>query len=419
MLSMIAFATPTETLEKYYSEFQKENIDGYMETLYLEGATKEIYDGRKTNVLQIWDSLDTLDYNLLIFSEDIDEDISMIEYEITSVISDGKDKETYSMSMTAILYKEENDWKVYMVTPTKILETNLELMMLNSENKTENNKTEEKMIEKEDNETEDESSEPVEKGRTYLKCNYDTNDLTNMKDQTVESSISTLIGNDKIVKVVVDSNNYYFKILNGKANSIKIEKYDYEAVLSSCTLDRIQRGASIINEYNEGNIKLKGHTFGNKIKTTLAKIAINVYGWFKSNPVEIWVEAETGELYNARKYSEIGSSSRGPGELYLGDGGSYAIYNIKSKKDVDVILYIFINDDGKHPDGARNAEFTINDQSLVYNHKSKNIQHDGNYWEKFKLGKVHLNKGKNVVKISKTKSTSAAFIMDKMLFIQE
>jgi len=124
----------------------------------------------------------------------------------------------------------------------------------------------------------------------------------------------------------------------------------------------------------------------------------------------IYIEAETGELDNAREYTHIGESSRGS-EVYLGDGNAavqYSFYINEGKKG-NYCLYIRVFDDGKHPDGARNVSILFNDTNkLHYDHKSEAY----NTWTWLKVGQIELSNGDNNVKFIKDQTTSAAFVMD-------
>jgi len=126
----------------------------------------------------------------------------------------------------------------------------------------------------------------------------------------------------------------------------------------------------------------------------------------------ITVEGETGKLSDAGQYTSVGESTRGK-ELYLGDGKAKAEYEINSEYEGDMELYAYLNDDGKHSDGSRDANFIINEKIYSYKHISKDLTcKDKNYaW--IHIGKVQIIKGKNIIIIEKLTTTSAAFVMNK------
>jgi len=135
----------------------------------------------------------------------------------------------------------------------------------------------------------------------------------------------------------------------------------------------------------------------------------------QENITSIIIEAESGQLKSAGKYSHIAESNRGgekETESYLGDGGAYMEYNIDVAVSGEYTMYLRINDDAKHSSGTRNATIIVNNTSIKYKHNS----HNTNGWEWIKLGKVQLNKGINHIIIKKDKTTSAAFIIDKFKF---
>ncbi len=122
-----------------------------------------------------------------------------------------------------------------------------------------------------------------------------------------------------------------------------------------------------------------------------------------------YIEAETGKLYKAGEYSHVGASSRGA-EAYLGDGGATVSYliNVPQGKEGEYDLKIKIFDDGKHPDGTRNATIYLNGNQYHYNHISKAINNW--FWED--IGSVKLKAGTNEIIFMKDASTPGAFVMD-------
>ena len=112
----------------------------------------------------------------------------------------------------------------------------------------------------------------------------------------------------------------------------------------------------------------------------------------------------------------MGKSSRGE-EAYLGDGGSSVTYNFNSDYSGNMNLYIALNDDGIHPDGARNAIITVNGKEFKYEHVSENTLTEDSAWKWYYIGEVPI-KESNVISFEKEKTTSAAFIMDKFKLVK-
>lgn len=127
----------------------------------------------------------------------------------------------------------------------------------------------------------------------------------------------------------------------------------------------------------------------------------------------IVVEAGDGVLGGDVFLSYIGESARGE-EAYLADGGVTATYNVDADTPGQYELWVKINDDGLHLDGARNAKVTINSGQIgQYDHISQVI--DG--WKWVKISTFTLIEGDNSVIFEKNETTSAAFVMDEFKFV--
>jgi hypothetical protein len=127
----------------------------------------------------------------------------------------------------------------------------------------------------------------------------------------------------------------------------------------------------------------------------------------------IIVEAGVGVLSGNVFLSYIGESARGE-EAYLADGGVTATYMVDADASGQYELWVKINDDGLHLDGARDAKVTVNtDQIGQYNHISQVI--DG--WKWVKISNYTLTEGDNSVVFEKIETTSAAFVMDEFKFV--
>ncbi|HRO64872.1 MAG TPA: hypothetical protein PKU78_01485, partial [Candidatus Dojkabacteria bacterium] len=128
----------------------------------------------------------------------------------------------------------------------------------------------------------------------------------------------------------------------------------------------------------------------------------------------IVVEAGDGLLGGDVFLSYIGESARGK-EAYLADGGVTATYVVETTVPGQYQLWVKINDDGLHLDGARNAKVTVNTSQVgQYNHVSQEI--DG--WKWVEISTFTLLEGDNTVIFEKIETTTAAFVMDEFKFVQ-
>lgn len=127
----------------------------------------------------------------------------------------------------------------------------------------------------------------------------------------------------------------------------------------------------------------------------------------------IVVEAGDGILGGDVFLSYIGESARGK-EAYLADGGVTATYSVNIIAPGQYELWVKINDDGLHLDGARNAKVTVNTSQVgQYNHVSQEI--DG--WKWVEITSFTLMDGDNTVVFEKIEDTTAAFVMDEFKFV--
>lgn len=127
----------------------------------------------------------------------------------------------------------------------------------------------------------------------------------------------------------------------------------------------------------------------------------------------IVVEAGDGILGGDVFLSYIGESARGK-EAYLADGGVTATYVVETTVPGQHQLWVKVNDDGLHLDGARNAKVTVNtSQVRQYNHVSQEI--DG--WKWVEITSFTLMDGDNTVVFEKIEDTTAAFVMNEFKFV--
>ena len=393
MSTALAYEKSDAAVLAYYDTFVNEDMDGYLAVSYLEHYSQEALQDKKEYLSALFDLYDTTHYELSELSVLEEGSYAYAEYLLTStIVGNGEEfTSTEQMSMT-LLYLD--GWKVFQVTPTKVLLQNMQ----------------------------EEEEEPLFE-ETYTEepkriCLYETKDFEDVNDFSLVEygALGSVIGNDKVLKVEINNDEYYYHFLNDVINSIsKTEEIDYVATLDGCTLQRIISGSDPMAEYNEGNIELKGMGVTEKIKTGLGKIISRIVGWFSPTPYELRVEAETGELGLAGRYTFIGPTSRGPGELYLGNGNAFATYWIDFDYEGILHLYARVADDAKHANGARNAVMSMNGEELMYKHVSANYQPWG--WEY--VGEVFVVKGMNQFIVTKEKTTSAAFVADSFGFFEE
>lgn len=127
----------------------------------------------------------------------------------------------------------------------------------------------------------------------------------------------------------------------------------------------------------------------------------------------IIMEAGYGVIGGNVFLSYIGESARGE-EAYLADKGVTATYTIDTDAPGQYELWVKVNDDGLHLDGARNAKVTVNTSQVgQYNHVSQVI--DG--WKWIKISTFTLMEGDNSVVFEKIEDTTAAFVMDEFKFV--
>ncbi|MDO8627971.1 MAG: hypothetical protein Q7K42_05890 [Candidatus Diapherotrites archaeon] len=114
-------------LNNYYLEFKAENLDAYLATQYLGDLNQEEQDAKLQNVQKLFETFDTLSYNLDYKKITIEENYALLGYVISTTISNGQKNFDYTLPMYAILVKAEksSEWKVYQVVPATVFESNM------------------------------------------------------------------------------------------------------------------------------------------------------------------------------------------------------------------------------------------------------------------------------------------------------
>ena len=407
------------SIDNYYLTFGAENMDDYLNTQYLNHLDSEELSAKKDLIQEMWDeyasgySLSDRD-NCVYF---IDDSIAFVEYTLSTYLLDDDYNElnSFDMQMTAILFNIDNDWKIFNTIPTSVFEFNTVVDLFSDKDD----------LRDDDSISENFSKIAVDILRTpeTVICDIDIN-LSFSEAYSLEdlSSVDLLIGNDKFIKVIIgDDIETYYHYMDNHITSVPFpDDIDFTVTMDSCTLQRLTQGASPQVEYEEGNIKFKGEGLGSSLKVVLGKVIFKIYSWFSDTPTfELWIEAETGELKSTGKYSFIGPTSRGPGELYLGDKNSFAKYKFNLEENKMIYLYARVNDDGLHKDGSRSVKFDIDGLSVDYEHKSRNYVINGDFWGWVYIGEFDLSSGEHTLTVNKSIQTSAAFIVDKFAFFDE
>jgi len=406
----------TETILEYNYYFAQEEMDGYLDTIVTAHLSPAQLAARKAHIQQLWDTLDTVSFAAdPPYEISVDEGVAIATYTLKTTISDGKEQFSYEQRLSAMLFQDDTQWRIFIVLPEKQLQQNLALLALEDADYLTKTVGDEPQDGLED-EPETPTNETVEPS-----C---APDLTAFKNPTIDltkiPAASSLVGDEKTIAFTVDEQTFYYLVKEKRLTATEQEADpDYVVTTDGCTIERIKAGADPIAEYDAGNIKVEGGSFTDSMKLGVGKIVFWFYRVFTSTPNQIWVEAENGILQNAGQYSFIGATSRGPGELYLGTGGSSATYIIEAPNEGIYYLYVRVSDDGVHANGARNAIFTINGVELPYTHISKNYVVDGKFWGWEAVGTAQLKKGINTVIVKKPQQTSAAFTMDKFVFSEK
>ena len=419
------FVTPNQknnlynAIDNYYLTFSAENMDDYLNTQYLGHLSSEELIAKKKLIREMWDAYSS-DYSL---SErdnctyTVEDSMAIVEYTLSTRILDNNYNEldSFDVDMTAILFDTKNGWKIFNTVPTSVFEFNTAVDLFGNVN----DSKDEELIEENSSKAEINTS----KNNKSIACDIDFN-LTFDSDFVFDNStlINSLIGNDKNIMLKIgDSLDVYYHFNSGHLKLIpETEDIDYFISMDSCTLQRLVQGSSPRLEYRNGNIRVEGKKISSTFKITLGKLLFKVYSWFAPPPpTEIWIEAETADLKNKGKYSYVGPTSRGPGELYLGDKGAVAEYEFNLKQDGVVYLYARVSDDGLHRDGARSVVFNIDGEDVKYESKSHNYMIDGKFWGWVYIGKFDVTSGKHTFTITKPTQTSAAFIADKFVLFDK
>jgi len=427
-------------LDSYYLSFSEENMDSYLSTQFISHLSDEELSAKKELIKSMWSefssgySLDDLDSWEFI----VEDNIAIVKFGLFANIMDSNYEtvKSYDQSMTATFFLTNDGWKIFNIVPTSVFEFNAVVDLISNDdsdsevddiNSLNNGSTIDYTPSR--GPSCDEFGNCFKRGPSLfihpVVCDLDISSFKDEDGFSLEdiSGVNKLLGNNKIIKVSIDGDSYEFYYLfkdNVLTPVSATPDIDYLVTTDSCTLQRISDGSNPMDEYDRGKIKLSGASFRSKLVTSFVKIMIEVYSWFvPDEPFTLWIEAETGTLSDAGKYSFIGPTSRGPGELYLGTKGSFATYEFESDFEGDVHLSLMITDDGLHSDGSRDAVFNLNGNSLRYTSVSQNTSSGDSVWKWVDLGIVHLNKGLNTLIVSKPEQTSAAFILDKFVFSEE
>ncbi len=442
-------------LNEYYDSFAKKDMDSYL-SLQAKSADRNIIEKE-------WESMDVLYYKLSRLELDVYKNIALADYYLDMRLGIGENIVSFEEPMRAIMVFKDGQWKILVVNQKKLMDETLSRLRIESFREEKNLSAKEDVDPILDDDPEKEQKvlpgpcgdgvcelgescymdcsmyrsscgdgvceegedcfydcgEPKKIDLTSSgSCDYDDSfeELTNidLRSAEIPSWIMKSLTNDLMIRLSVDNKNYFFRVENGSIRPLPVsEDYNYQVTTDSCTLASIETGSITFQEaYDSKKIVIEGNDFNSKAKSFITNLFLKILSLFQDKPMKIIIEGESGKLVNPGRFSFVGPTSRGPGELYLGEGDSKAIYHFNSSIRGQAYVYIRTSDDGKHEDGSRDAEFLFEGFKLDYKHKSHDV---ANTWEWEYLGNLNLSKGPITLTITKPKQTSAAFILDKIL----
>lgn len=440
-----------DLIDNYYLTFEAFDMNSYLETQDLRDYTIEELEIKKDNIDLMWENVQPLYHHVYNLDVTFDENVAIVTYDLEAGMGtyNSDDEFNYEMEMGAILSNINNEWKILKIMPLTQLDELIELINVEESliilnESLENNFVNETYLYL-SNET-DISEEIIVENNTFKIVN-DTNELPtdiikdeincefkteyinningiNIKDFISENIYDMLIGNFGINILIDEDKKYLIEINDGVLNLINstTKTIKYSVITDSCTILSIHdKTITPMQAYNNNLITIKGETIGTKVKILFGKILFEIFNFFKSgNDIEnIIIEGEDFKLLDSYKYNFVGKTSRGPGELYLGNGKSSANIEFNSNSNKIIYLYVKITDDKLHQDDTRSVDLIFNDNTISYIHKSENTITPNSVWTWKYLGEIEIKEGTNNLEIYKPKQTSAAFIMDKLVLFDE
>ncbi|PLW80147.1 hypothetical protein C0585_04495 [Candidatus Woesearchaeota archaeon] len=399
LMFQVVYADEIEdTLTNYYESFKTENLDLYYDTQTLNLFTEEQRISEKELINLIFEKTDLIDYKINNLEYTIDGNAAVLNYELYAKVTEGDESLEYTENFVAILVKEDK-WMVFKIVPQATFEVLVNDAGINGDFSDNND------LIFDGNEIKDSCVANLSLIE-YV-------DGVNMYDYASQKVIDMVAG-DKNIEFKIGEESIYLAVSSGviKLLDSEPETIHFIAETDECIFEEIaNQELDPMVAYNNDKITLKGNTIGSKTKTFFGKIGLTIFNFFNKKNNVIEVEGEDGTLGGPIKYSFIGETSRGPGELYLGSGGSYASYTFESGAKQSMYLYVKVSDDSKHANGARSVVIDINGEEYDYNHVSATYNPWG--WEY--VAKIKVQKGTNTLVITKPKQTSAAFVMDKLV----
>ncbi len=262
-------------INEYYFSFLEENMDRYLNTQILVQLSPEELTAKKALIKQMWEKYQA---GFLLPGQEemsftIDGTTAIVEYELHSNLmdNDGTTIKEDTVNMTAICFKTKEGWKIFNIVPSSVYEFNIAADMAKVAGKKEIKET-----------TEEKDNQQA----MITDCEYDNIDEKKiLKEWNLTKIPSIVIGKGKIrvhvwgKKPKTWSKDYYFTIKDKKAVPDKKGSENYLMEIDSCTLEKALNGEDPMELYHNGKIRIRGTTIGSKIRTTFAKMALNVASW--------------------------------------------------------------------------------------------------------------------------------------------
>jgi hypothetical protein len=335
----------TLTLNDYYSSYMKEDLESYYKTISTTYKTEKLLEKREITQY-IWAEFDTIAYSIKNIVINKRNDISIVEYFLSSKVQDSKGEVVMSeRDMIAIFFKENNIWKIWATMPKVTFdarmaaygqeldltckeECNLEYSEDNLWNKITGIFTSKEKIEYYEEKEGICGNKICENNETTYICPSDCFELTFcqydvMKFKELENismqdlpSLGEFLINNKNIKLIEDDQGiqgmiWYFTIKDGKIDFLEPQityeefciadscrqirffggdfaldnnKIDYTITMSSCTASQLVDNSDLFMDlYNTGKIKISGVGFFDKTKVFISTTLLKIINLFNGD----------------------------------------------------------------------------------------------------------------------------------------